>query len=299
MKYLDNLIAWGDHLFRQDTIETLNEATQLYVLAANLLGPEAAARPARCTSRSSKTYAQLKAAGIDKFGNALVELENQFPFNSSAIGERRRERERGRRRGVRHRPDAVLLHPAERQAARLLGHRRGPAVQDPALHEHRGRRPAARAVRSADRSRRARSRRWPPASTSRASSTTSTSRCRRSAGRCCCRRRRSCAPRSKALGGALLRRSRRATPSTRACCGSSTSSTSRPLTRDVRFLQWKEAEEATDGAAQEPRDGVGEVPALQEDPRRVGRDHRRVEVGRPHPRRPRRRKPSTPRTPRW
>jgi len=37
MKYLDNLVAWGDSLFRQDTIETINEATQLYVLAANLL----------------------------------------------------------------------------------------------------------------------------------------------------------------------------------------------------------------------------------------------------------------------
>jgi hypothetical protein len=33
-----------------------------------------------------RSYAQLKAAGIDKFGNALVELENEFPFNSSASG---------------------------------------------------------------------------------------------------------------------------------------------------------------------------------------------------------------------
>ena len=40
MKYLDNLIAWGDNLFLQDTIETLNEATLCYVLAANLLGPQ-------------------------------------------------------------------------------------------------------------------------------------------------------------------------------------------------------------------------------------------------------------------
>ena len=28
MKYLDNLIAWGDHLFRQDSMEYINEATQ-------------------------------------------------------------------------------------------------------------------------------------------------------------------------------------------------------------------------------------------------------------------------------
>ena len=46
MKYLDNLIAWGDSLFRQDTIESINEATQLYVLAANLLGPQPQRRPA-------------------------------------------------------------------------------------------------------------------------------------------------------------------------------------------------------------------------------------------------------------
>jgi len=85
MKYLDNLLAWGDSLFRQDTIETLNEATQIYVLAANLLGPKPEKVPPR-RKAVPKSYAQLKAAGIDKFGNALVELENEFPFNSSASG---------------------------------------------------------------------------------------------------------------------------------------------------------------------------------------------------------------------
>jgi hypothetical protein len=38
MKYIDNLIAWGDQLFRRETLESLNEATQLYVLAAEILG---------------------------------------------------------------------------------------------------------------------------------------------------------------------------------------------------------------------------------------------------------------------
>ncbi|HEY3437352.1 MAG TPA: hypothetical protein VGK35_06665 [Actinotalea sp.] len=83
MKYLDNLIAWGDNLFRQDTVETLNEATQVYVLAANLLGPKPQKVPP-LHKPEPRTYAQLKAAGIDKFGNALVDLENQFPFNSSS-----------------------------------------------------------------------------------------------------------------------------------------------------------------------------------------------------------------------
>lgn len=80
MKYLDNLIAWGDSLFRQDTIESINEATQRYVLAANILG----ARPQRIPSKGTvrtKTFAQLKAQGFDPMGNALVELEGKFPFN--------------------------------------------------------------------------------------------------------------------------------------------------------------------------------------------------------------------------
>ncbi len=81
MKYLDNLIAWGDQLFQQDTVESINEATQRYVLAANLLGPRPQQVPMRGTVRQ-KTFAQLKAAGNnDVMGNALVDLEGQFPFN--------------------------------------------------------------------------------------------------------------------------------------------------------------------------------------------------------------------------
>jgi hypothetical protein len=80
MKYLDNLIAWGDHLFRQDTLETINEATQIYVLAANVLGQRPEKIPVRGTVRP-KTFAQLKAQGLDPMGNALVDLEGTFPFN--------------------------------------------------------------------------------------------------------------------------------------------------------------------------------------------------------------------------
>jgi hypothetical protein len=80
MKYLDNLIAWGDDRYTQYTVESINEATQLYVLAANLLGE----RPQRIPSAGivqPRTFAQLKAAGLDPMGNALVELESQFTFN--------------------------------------------------------------------------------------------------------------------------------------------------------------------------------------------------------------------------
>ncbi len=37
MAYLDNIIAAGDNLFRQDTAESINQATQYFVLAANIL----------------------------------------------------------------------------------------------------------------------------------------------------------------------------------------------------------------------------------------------------------------------
>jgi len=80
MKYLDNLIAWGDSLFQQDTSESINEATQLYVLAANLLGQRPQRIPQAGTVRP-KTFAELKKQGLDALGNALVELEGKFPLN--------------------------------------------------------------------------------------------------------------------------------------------------------------------------------------------------------------------------
>ena len=46
MDYIDNLIDWGDHLFGQDTRESINEASLLYVMASDLLGD----RPAQLGS---------------------------------------------------------------------------------------------------------------------------------------------------------------------------------------------------------------------------------------------------------
>ncbi len=42
MKYIDNLLDWGDHLFAQDTMESINEATLLYMLACEILGKKPA-----------------------------------------------------------------------------------------------------------------------------------------------------------------------------------------------------------------------------------------------------------------
>ncbi len=57
MKYIEILIAWGDYLFRQDTIETLNQATQLYILAAHLYGPRGQKIPiTRCCFCDRHTF---------------------------------------------------------------------------------------------------------------------------------------------------------------------------------------------------------------------------------------------------
>ena len=73
MKYLDNLIAWGDHLFRRDSIESINEATQLYVLAGQILGKLPVKTEAK--ERDVETFNSL-AADLSSLGNAWVELEN-------------------------------------------------------------------------------------------------------------------------------------------------------------------------------------------------------------------------------
>jgi hypothetical protein len=78
--YLDNLIAWGDTLFRQDTLETVNEATQLYVLAAGILGPRPQPVPKRPSVRP-QTYANLKK-DLSAFGNAIIDFEGDVGLDS-------------------------------------------------------------------------------------------------------------------------------------------------------------------------------------------------------------------------
>jgi hypothetical protein len=92
MAYLDNLIAWGDHLFRQDTRESINEATQLYILAGEILGERPKQIPAHEGTRKTingqevKTFDQLKDH-LDAFSNALIELETiVYPMDADNGG---------------------------------------------------------------------------------------------------------------------------------------------------------------------------------------------------------------------
>src|SRR5205823_13267362 len=78
MKYLDNLIAWADQLFQRDTMESINEATHLYVLAANMLGPVPQRTPMPGPV-APETYQTLRGK-LDALSNAQVDLETRLPF---------------------------------------------------------------------------------------------------------------------------------------------------------------------------------------------------------------------------
>lgn len=80
MAYMDNLIAWGDSLFRQDTGEAIDEAMMLYVLAANILGPRPQPVPKKGTVRT-QTYANLRK-DIAQFGTVLRDMEAELLSNS-------------------------------------------------------------------------------------------------------------------------------------------------------------------------------------------------------------------------
>jgi hypothetical protein len=92
MKYIDNLLDWGDNLFSQDTRESINEATQLYVLAFNLLGPRPEARTIK-DFREIGTYKDIKAqrtmnGGVPDFvvdfGDVTANTGDPVPHNNIA-----------------------------------------------------------------------------------------------------------------------------------------------------------------------------------------------------------------------
>lgn len=76
--YLDNLIDWADAMFRRDTIESINEATQLYQLAAAILGK----KPAQAGELrvDVSTFASIESP--EQFGG-LAEIEGYYPEQNS------------------------------------------------------------------------------------------------------------------------------------------------------------------------------------------------------------------------
>jgi hypothetical protein len=80
IKYVENLIDWGDSLFRQFTRESVNEALQIYVIANHILGPKPEFVPRRGEIKAESYYSLQDK--WDDFSNAIVELENLFPYSS-------------------------------------------------------------------------------------------------------------------------------------------------------------------------------------------------------------------------
>ncbi|OCK76022.1 hypothetical protein K432DRAFT_429013 [Lepidopterella palustris CBS 459.81] len=80
MKYIEILIAYGDYYFRQNTLETIPDAIQMYILASHLYGPRGQKIPHQ-TPKKRYTYNDL-ATKFDAFSNVMVQLEEAFPYSN-------------------------------------------------------------------------------------------------------------------------------------------------------------------------------------------------------------------------
>lgn len=91
MSYIENLIAWGDHLFMQNTMESVNEATQIYILASRILGN----KPFEISRESSepKSFNEMEGT-FGSFSNALVEIENAV-FKKASQNQGNKDTEKG------------------------------------------------------------------------------------------------------------------------------------------------------------------------------------------------------------
>jgi hypothetical protein len=87
MKYIDDLIQWGDELFSLDTRESITQATNLYVMASDLLGPRPQEK-GKAPVPAPRSFDEIKAeypGGIPQF---LVEAENSVFLEGAAGGTR-------------------------------------------------------------------------------------------------------------------------------------------------------------------------------------------------------------------
>ena len=81
IKYAQNHLAWADQLYQRDTLEAINQATQLYVLVARLLGPRPQSSPRPATPAHS--YAYLAGPLMDQLSNVWLQWETLAPAPAS------------------------------------------------------------------------------------------------------------------------------------------------------------------------------------------------------------------------
>ncbi|WP_088581352.1 neuraminidase-like domain-containing protein [Burkholderia ubonensis] len=78
MRYIDVLLEWGDFEFTKDSWESITQATLLYVLARDILGP----RPidvGACTQQPPSTFNQIQAKYGTDIPQFLIDMENVAP----------------------------------------------------------------------------------------------------------------------------------------------------------------------------------------------------------------------------
>ncbi|MGH7715934.1 MAG: hypothetical protein ACREML_08045, partial [Vulcanimicrobiaceae bacterium] len=74
MAYVGNLLDWGDSLFTQFTMESVNEAMMLYIMASDILGPRLVELGDCGDGVSPENYATIGPL-IDSSSEILIELE--------------------------------------------------------------------------------------------------------------------------------------------------------------------------------------------------------------------------------
>ncbi len=102
MKYIDNLLDWGDQLFTRDTMESINEATLLYTIAKEILGeppaelgscgegkitPKSYEKIEPLLNNGSEFLAELEHYTFVKNYSGRVKFENSFLMDSGLIFE--------------------------------------------------------------------------------------------------------------------------------------------------------------------------------------------------------------------
>ena len=80
LAYVENLVAWGDSLFRKFTRENVYEALQLYVIAGHIMGPRPQFVP-KPGVRRTETYETIRGK-LNDLGNAYGVWENNIPYSS-------------------------------------------------------------------------------------------------------------------------------------------------------------------------------------------------------------------------
>ncbi|OYY04948.1 MAG: hypothetical protein B7Y73_02905 [Acidocella sp. 35-58-6] len=84
MAYVQCLISWGDNLFRQNTRETITQATQLYVRGEQILGPRPVTIPR--ADAPAMSYNQIATSlTADDLSDPLVALENAIPSQAGQL----------------------------------------------------------------------------------------------------------------------------------------------------------------------------------------------------------------------